>query len=471
MGQYSKPALELLCDQIRRDNPNLDIKLDSDTLLLLSGPLTTNLGSSGRNTRIRVNGVMGAGSSGKRELFYDRLNLVTYTAKMPTGMVVTFDNAVHTLADALPNINDAFGLMLTPEDIRDGTTVLPFGNTPTQITVNLAADCLNFTGLLTFKWRRGAAGYYPESGPGTKQMLFGDINEGYFGTVTARELLSAGDFYNQMAVELSNKASLIPQNDPNLYYLKFAIDGKFVFVPTRNLVTAVTWEQLYRMGAIDASGHEASFPPTTVNGVDQNALLAVESDGKTYWLRPRLARLNDVDPAPSAKGDPESDFARLFNKVHKGANGTGFWDDQPVTGTGVELASNFWYQNSLEGDTTQAHLGTFNLGSIYTALKGAVSNGRPVIELMDPNHVLLPVRNATYEIVGPARPIVFDIADTTVHLTPPAGIGIDLYGYAPVIYWQGVDSDHIHAPTNVYVNGNVDFVQPIYWSTVVTHTV
>lgn len=471
MGQYSKPALELLCDQIRRDNPNLDIELDSDTLLLLSGPLTTNLGSSGRNTRIRINGVVGTGTSGKRELFYDRVSLVTYTAKMPAGLVVTLDNAVYTYADAIPAINDAFGLMLAKEDIRDSDTVLPLGNVPTDIAINIDGGCLNFVGLLNFKWRRGAAGYYPESGPGTKQMLFGDVNEGYFGVVSVTDMLSAGSFYRHMTEELANKGAMVPQNDPNLYYLKFAIDGKFVFVPSRNLISAVTWEQVYRMAAIDASAAEAEFPPQAVQGIAQDALVAVEADGKTYWLRPRLPKISTSDPVPSAKGDPTSDFERLFNKVHKGPNGLGIWDSQAVGGAGIDLAANLWYQNSLNTDTNTAHLGTFNLASIYTALKTAANNWRPMLELVDPELVLLPVRKQTYEVVGPAKAITFTIADNTVHLSPPTGLSIVLSGYPEPIYWQSVENGHLSAMTKLYANGNVDFVQPIYWSATMSHTV
>ena len=55
MGQYSKPAMVLLCEQIQRDNPELDIELNAPSLMLLSGPLTTNLGSSGRTTLTAAN--------------------------------------------------------------------------------------------------------------------------------------------------------------------------------------------------------------------------------------------------------------------------------------------------------------------------------------------------------------------------------------------------------------------------------
>ena len=75
MGLYSKTAFELLCDQINRDNPDMEVPFSYETVMLLQGPLTTKLGSSGRNTRALFNGIQGSGIGGKIEVFYDRLAL------------------------------------------------------------------------------------------------------------------------------------------------------------------------------------------------------------------------------------------------------------------------------------------------------------------------------------------------------------------------------------------------------------
>ena len=462
MGQYSKPALELLCDQIRRDNPNLDIELDSSTLLLLSGPLTTNLGSSGRNTRIRVNGVMGNGSSGKRELFYDRIHLPTYTAKLPQGMVVTFDNAVHTVEDALPNVNAAFGLQLEPSDILSGTTVLPFGNTPTQITINVAPGCLNFTGLLTFKWRRGSAGYYPNSGPGSKQMLFGDMTEGYFGVVSTNELLGPGAFYNQ-ALEPGDRAGALPLPNPNLYWLKFALDDRIIYIASANLVTNIQWDAIYVAGGIDASGKDVKFPPAGKPLTEQLAIITVHADGRDYYLRPRLPLLSKNDPCVSAKGDPTSDMVRLFNKVHVGANGTGLWDNQPVGGTGIDITNSQWYQNSLEGDTTKAHAGSFSAGTLFTGLKTAVSPWRPVLVLMSRKEILIPVKNQQYNILNVPPAIVIEnviLPPEGDHLKPVGNLTIKLDGFAPNIYFAVAEDEHTVSVSKVSI-GLIDSPRPI----------
>ena len=465
MGQYSKPALELLCDQIRRDNPDLDIELDSSTLILLSGPLTTNLGSSGRNTRIRVNGVMGAGTSGKRELFYDRLSLVTYSAKMPENLVVTFDNSAYTLADALPDINDAFGLMLTPSDIQNPTMVLPIGTNPASITVMLATTCLNFTGQLVFKWRRGAAGYYPESGPGSKQMLFGDMTEGYFGVVSTTELLGPGAFYNQM-LEPGQRANALPLPNPNLYWLKFALDNQIVYIASANLVTNIQWDTIYEAGGIDASGVDAKFPPSTKPATAQLAIVTVHADGRDYYLRPRLTLLSKNDPCPSAKGDETSDMARLFNKIHNGANGTGVWDNQPVGGTGIDITNSHWYQNSLEGDTAKAHAGSLSAGALFTGLKTAVSPWRPVLVLKSRKDILIPVKNQQYNILNVPPAIVIEnviLPPEGDHLKPVGNLIIKLDGFAPNIYFSAAEDGHTVSVNKVSIKLN-DSPPPIQFA-------
>lgn len=199
--------------------------------------------------------------------------------------------------------------------------------------------------------------------------------------------------------------------------------------------------------------------------------MVTETAGKPYWLRPRLAKISTTDPATTAKGDATSDFERMFNKVHKGENGTGVWDTLPTGGNGIDLSANQWLQNSAVVNTEQAHLGTFNLSTLTVALKTVVNNWRPVLELIDPAKTLVPLRKMSYEIVGPAAPILYTIEDSTVHLTGPVGISFALAGYSPLIFWDGSASDQLTAVSQLHINGNVEFVQPIYWSADVTQTV
>lgn len=458
MGQYSKPALVLLCEQIQRDNPGLDIELNAETLMLLSGPLTTNLGSSGRNTRIRVNGIMGKGTSGKRELFYDRINLVTWTSKLPAGLVVTFDNSAHTLADALPNINAAFGLCLEPRDILEGTTVLPFGKTPTQITINLSAGCLNFTGALVFKWRRGSAGYYPNSGPGSKQMLYGDMKEGYFGIVPTTEMLTPGEFFRQV-LEPDLRGTLLPIPNPNLFWLKFALDDEIVYISSQPLVTNLPWETIYLAGAIDGSGLDAKFPPAGKPSTKQLALVTVKADGRDYYLRPRLPKLSATDPCTTATGDPTSDVERLFRKVHTGPSGTGLWDNLAVgTATGFDVeTTTHWYMNSLQGDTTKAHAAAISLRYLNSGLKTQISQWRPVLVLKNQDEILLPVRNQQYNVHNVPPAIVIEnviLPPEEDHLKPVTKVEIALDGFAPNIPFSIAEGQHLVSVNKVSIGLN-----------------
>lgn len=113
MGFYSSTALELLCRLIRRDNPQLAVPLDPNTVMVLSGPLTTGLGTSGRNTRVILNGRTGSGITGKKEFFYDRLNIGTFF----NGITVVFEaeGSASTYADLLPSLNEQYGLGLTAD--------------------------------------------------------------------------------------------------------------------------------------------------------------------------------------------------------------------------------------------------------------------------------------------------------------------------------------------------------------------
>lgn len=134
MGPYDYPVVELVWRQINRDNPHLPYPLTGNNVVLLQGPLTTNLGSSGRNTRAIFNGVVGSGFSGKIEVFYDRLNL----SQMFNGLEpkVAIPYLATTRAQMLDAVNKALGLRLTRDDI----------NYPD----NLAANTTAKTGRITF---------------------------------------------------------------------------------------------------------------------------------------------------------------------------------------------------------------------------------------------------------------------------------------------------------------------------------
>lgn len=153
MGLYDRPSTELVWLQINRDNPHLPKPLSANNVVLLQGPLTTNLGSTGRNTRAIFNGIPGAGYAGKVVVFYDRLNLAYLFKNFVPSIRIPY--RATTRAQILPALNAALGLQLTATDIGNpdvsiGSSLITSGT----VGISVAATCMAFTGAFNVTWTR-----------------------------------------------------------------------------------------------------------------------------------------------------------------------------------------------------------------------------------------------------------------------------------------------------------------------------
>ncbi|AFQ96614.1 virion structural protein [Erwinia phage phiEaH2] len=379
MGFYSDTSLALLCQQILRDNPGLPYPLTKDNVLILSGPLTSGLGTSGRNSRITLNGKLGSGFSGRKEFFYDRLKMESIYTSLLSTLVLTMPNGVATNADLLPTINDALGLGLASTDLAAPSTTLGLGRTPTTATLALATNCPCFTGTLTVQWQRGSTAIYPDSGPGSKVMLMGDLNEGYFGMVTQQELAKGVDVYAAFA-EGKSLGTAGGVDTADMFWLKFALDGKICYFPSRNIGANITWNTLANNGA--ARG-DAKYPITFEAG-----------DGSTVFAQLRLPNISTTEVVNPSRGDPTSDPVRLFNKVHKQTYGTGVWDEL----TTINMAEVFWWLNRYAASSgNSAVISQFNIASVNANAIVNTHNWRPMLVLVDGELVLVPLRNVQGE--------------------------------------------------------------------------
>lgn len=383
MGLYSKPALDLLGALINRDNPGVKTQLSSSNILVLGGPFTTSLGNSGRNTRIQLNGVVGSGVNGKMEFFYDRLNLGDLFKNIT--IVFNGDNKSTKLKDLLPALNAQYGLNLTAADLATPDTALDYGYTATPVTFTMAATSLAYRGSLTATWSRKPAGVYPKSGPGTKSMLMGSLQEGYFGVVSKEEMMTSGEFYaNFFDGKAVNGAGVLVNN--TLFWLKFALDGKFVFVPSHNMISNISWDALNAFGAANA---DAKYP------------MFVQKDDDQFFFQLRLPRFSTTLELPPDRTDPTSDANRLFNKVHKQSYGNGAW----AALTTVDMANAFVWWNK-RNDTSApfpVYVSAFNQVSVNNAPPASPQNWRPVLELVDAADYLMPMRNLQAKLEVPVR--------------------------------------------------------------------
>lgn len=375
MGLYNKPALDLLGALINRDNPEIPTKLSSANIIVLGGPYTTSLGNTGRNTRVQVNGIAGSGVSGKMEFFYDRLNL----SDLFKNITVVFagDGSSTKVKDLLPALNEQYGLNLTAADISNGDTALDYAYTATPVSFTIASGSLNYRGTLTATWSRKPVGIFPESGPGPKTMLIGSLTEGYFGKVTNAEMMSQGEFYLNYFADKDTGVA-IPNNDSAMHWFKFALDGKFVFVPSHNLVTNVTWDQLSALGAAEG---DAAHP------------FLLEKGEETYFFQLRLPKLSATFGIAPGRDDPTGDNNRLFNKVHRYSYGTGEWGAIATMDLGAAFL--WWNKRSDVTTSEQRYATQFNTVSVNSVLAAALIGWRPMFTLVDGKLVRYPVYNIT----------------------------------------------------------------------------
>lgn len=389
MGMYSKPALDLLGALINRDNPRLKTQLSSANILLLGGPYTTGLGSSGRNSRVIINGVTGAGIAGKKEFFYDRLNIGDLFKNIT--IVFDADNKSTKLKDLLPPLNAQYGLNLTEADLTAPDTALDYGYTATPVTFTMSAGSLTYRGSLTATWSRKPVGVYPQSGPGSKTLLMGSLQEGYFGVVSKEEMMTSGEFYASFFDGKAVNGSGVLVNN-TLFWLKFALDGKFVFVPSHNMISNISWDTLDAYGAVNA---DAQYP------------MFVQKNDDQFLFQLRLPKFSDTLEVPPSRTDPTSDANRLFNKVHKQAYGNGQW----AALTTIDMANAFVWWNKRNDVATPypVYIAPFNQASVSTSPPANRQAWRPVLELADAADYLMPMRNIQAKLEIPVRSFAFAI--------------------------------------------------------------
>ncbi|ANZ49243.1 putative virion structural protein [Erwinia phage vB_EamM_Huxley] len=412
MGLYDRDSLSLLCRLIMRDNPQLAVALDPTKVMVLSGPFTSGLGTSGRNARITLNGRTGSGIVGKKEFFYDRINL----GALFNGITVVFMAAgsAKTYADLLPALNEQYGITLQASDLANGTTKLPQAYTPTQVTLTIASTSPAFTGSLTVTWTRTPVGTFPDSGPGSKVMLIGDMNEGYFGLVSEEELFNAPALHAKINEGNASPVGTVNAIPATRHWYKFARDGKIVYLASYNHIN-ILWRDLYTRGAVyettvPLNDHKA--PASLTRTVQKLAMRKVES-GREWYLSPCMPRLSDQTSwdysAINQTPDPTGDVARLFMKVaNAGGYATGEWDVQSIDANG------YWQSTASKSDPAKA-FGSSMVGwnqGMYDMLT-FTGGWRPMLELIDPAVVGLPLENFVGTPEGVLRkPLVTISPDT-----------------------------------------------------------
>lgn len=450
MQFYSKAALQLVYDQVNRDNPGLPAVLSPDNAAITTGPTAVSVGQFGRNTRATFTAKPGTGVQGNAVLYYDRIDL---TSMFPFNPVVYLKSSITTVKAALPYLNDALGITLSESDIvGPDTAITPPNATVRSLTLTVAATSPAFLGKLTFSYQIKSSGFYPNSGPGPKNLLQGNTAMGYFGTVDAKDLFTHAEL-SALAFLKGTKPVLL--GDTEGWY-KFYYNGKIIYLPITPLGNTVSWNTLYSEGLVYGTDDNGKYPAATP--VNQSRIVTRDSaSGGRSYFRIRLPSVG-VDPMPAGT-PPDSNISgselQMFNYLRNGtwASLTGSWWTQ-------------WMitQNTVSTAVANSKIVTLSIQSWTQVPKTDTSTGWywfPVLELVDKSNTLLGLESVFGKMDSTLTPIVFDIQNSlqVQPLVPGIPKTID---FLPITF--DIDQSLAVKPLNPGAPKTIDF-RPIPFKT------
>lgn len=235
--------------------------------------------------------------------------------------------------------------------------------------------------------------YLPWSGPGNKKIIKGNKELGFFGQVTAQELMSYPSFFAQVAPKRGVQPGYAASAQT---WFKFIYKGKVLFVPRYFIATSLSWEDLYAAGAVYGVRGPGALPIPNGNPVDQVKLLTVSEslNGglKTWPLKVRLfdgangnATLTADYPTDQTEWDVIWD--RFFTEK---------WDNSNWQGLNNGYANmwSFIQERTSDGSYAGIRGGSNNYQSKNVSAVSSASssfNWRPVIELVRGDDIAIPV--------------------------------------------------------------------------------
>lgn len=174
-------------------------------------------------------------------------------------------------------------------------------------------------------------------GAGPTALIGGDATAGLYGEVPASEFITGGD----LAMAIGLTAGTLHHD--TIPWLKFALDGKTLYVPQKSIRYNLTWQDIYQAGAVYGVDGYGPYPSGT--NADQNTTVTIG----TSDYRVRLLRGVNADFVNSSFGydisnTHGSEWNRLLYPAHSGNHSN---TSNPATHTDPNAASfGSWAQYS-----------------------------------------------------------------------------------------------------------------------------
>ena len=151
-------------------------------------------------------------------------------------------------------------------------------------------------------------------GPGSQELIAGDMTAGFFGEVPTTELITGNDLATQIGLTAGTAQF---SNEP---WLKFALDDSIIYVAKKPYRHTVSWENIYQSGAVYGTG-DNGYNPSGGNRI-QDANISVDG----FSLDVTLLKGTNSDPAIYTSNGWDMDYThasewnRLMYPIHSGVH-------------------------------------------------------------------------------------------------------------------------------------------------------
>lgn len=267
----------------------------------------------------------------------------------------------------------------------------------------------------------GGSNHFPDSGPGSKNLIAGDEQLGYFGEVSVTSMFTP----DQLCNELGGYYPGVTTPEENGWY-KFFYNGKVLYIAKRAVRSAVSWTDLYENGLVYGTKDNGKYP--TVNPTYQFRQVAKLDNGRQWPFLVRLPTVMDTDPAavPGATTSGSvSEWSQLLGRIAAGPNnGLPKWAEIPsadmaVTDRGITTVHSWGVETQSTANANKAVGGyfqtylyrSFEPGGTISRFNANYGTGyfgwRPVLELI-PGSKINPPYKVNDAIGGPKQITIRD---------------------------------------------------------------
>jgi hypothetical protein len=234
--------------------------------------------------------------------------------------------------------------------------------------------------------------YFPDSGPGTKTLQYGNEDFGYFGVLSVDEFMQFGELRRQLNFYDGNQTNLT-----NNEWVKAIFNKKVLFFPRKYISANISWNTLYNAGLVH--GVDGPGPFQSPNGPTNQQRIV---NAKASNFRVRLFAADITDPSPQTAthtwGSTGSQAAINMNNSEFGTILNGLISSAPAAWTGVKwkvLSADSFF-NGVNGSTqmTQAannlNMQAASASSTLVIIGKALACAWiPVLELIPANEIIV----------------------------------------------------------------------------------